>query len=133
MPHIEIQHSDLSVNFRELLMLLVKHLSETFPTVIPAAEAVKARAINVHQDWAIGFDPQRQDQLGFAHTSVRVLAGQSEETLTAMGKLTNDVISAYMKEHLDYSGKTIQLTIEIGEIMLKPFHKTVLSSPAKSD
>lgn len=134
MPHIVVEHTNLPVNFRQLLLAINNALAKNHPGVFPVPGAIKSRAINVGDDYAIGIeggensicDESVQDSLKFIHTNIRILEGYTETQRCAITTTAKAVIEAFLKDHLNYEGEQVQVTVEIGEIYKAGFQKVVL-------
>jgi len=125
MPHIVLEHTNLPINARELLLALNTALTQAYPEEFPVPEAIKSRAINVGEDYAIGINADAQDSLKFIHTNIRILSNRPDEVRAGIAKTATKAINEYLAANLKYDGQNVQCTVEIGELWREGFSKVV--------
>lgn len=128
MPHIIVEHTDLELEFPELLHAINKLLVKKFPEEFPDPVAIKSRAINVGENYCIGIDPDCQFTFAFIHTNVRILSGRPIEVRAAIAAAAKTAIEAFMKKNYVPDGKHTQITVECSELEKETFQKVILDA-----
>jgi len=128
MPHIIVEHTNIKVDMRQLLLAINQSLVKAFPEEFPVPVAIKSRAINVGEDYCVGIDLEEQSTLAFIHCNVRILSNRPLEVRTGIAAAAKTAMEAFLTEYYKKEGKHTQITAECGELVRETFQKVVFDA-----